>query len=526
MKRIVIFGTGGNAERVVNAGGDIYDIVAFLDNNPVRQGTHFHQRPVLAPDALPGLDYEEIVIASMWHDEIRNQLIEQHGIAPGRIRRMPKAFASQGKRYHPFEDEATRTYAARVLRHVCDFLEQRQIACYVDHGTLLGLVRDDCIMPWDDDIDLSVAQEDRLALYACAPDLLQSMPDADVLEWRAEIVYNSIDEEVALFLFVDDPAGERNAFNVGLSFFRKENGLAIEAINWAPAHFYQGGEWIETALGTYRAPDQPRAYLALHYGAWETPQIDMAFADIDNFKAPEAIARWLKWDTASPRTALHILQEAHAAPIHGARLCLPQLGHRAGMDPLRSDPQMLQQSLDQLADLLYVDIAVICGLDDALNAKAVAAVIERLRHNGMAGEVVLEWAPPAAVPEALAQLAAATAVRICPPVVARKRAPAALPVGTAPRTWGAVKQFRCPHKRTWMLWNRWLAHCPRALDIALRHGPAAAGTDLLNLDQAGAQLKPAVLQLLRQRPCFDHEHCSAAPEVWYPFTSYSPKNEV
>jgi phosphorylcholine metabolism protein LicD len=70
-------------------------------------------------------------------------------------------------------------YRKRILRQVAllklfaDLLERRGIPYWVDYGTLLGAYRNARIIPWDDDIDLSIMASDHdrvLSLNALLPD--------------------------------------------------------------------------------------------------------------------------------------------------------------------------------------------------------------------------------------------------------------------------------------------------------------------------------------------------------------------
>lgn len=73
MKRLLIWGTGSRAESALkNFPHHLYDIIAFIDNNPERHG-QFHGKPVVSPEHALHLDHDEIVIASAFHAEIVQQ---------------------------------------------------------------------------------------------------------------------------------------------------------------------------------------------------------------------------------------------------------------------------------------------------------------------------------------------------------------------------------------------------------------------------------------------------------------------
>lgn len=63
-KKILIFGVGGGAKNAAPRLGSTLDVVAFLDNDPQRQGRRFQGKPVHAPSAVNDLTWDEIHIAS------------------------------------------------------------------------------------------------------------------------------------------------------------------------------------------------------------------------------------------------------------------------------------------------------------------------------------------------------------------------------------------------------------------------------------------------------------------------------
>ena len=71
---VIIFGTGGAAESVTNVLQSYkINILCYVDNDPKKQDTFFHGKPVLAPEKItnsPNL----VLIASLWARDIAKQL--------------------------------------------------------------------------------------------------------------------------------------------------------------------------------------------------------------------------------------------------------------------------------------------------------------------------------------------------------------------------------------------------------------------------------------------------------------------
>lgn len=72
--KIVVFGTGilfeRNREKLRGM-----DIVAFLDNDPEKQGTYINNILVLSPEKIKELSYDFVFLASRYYPEMRKQLL-------------------------------------------------------------------------------------------------------------------------------------------------------------------------------------------------------------------------------------------------------------------------------------------------------------------------------------------------------------------------------------------------------------------------------------------------------------------
>ncbi len=71
-----------------------------------------------------------------------------------------------------FRVQKNREDAIRVLQILIDTLSEYNIKYYLDFGTLIGAIRDKGLIPWDDDIDISLLNEDD---YSKIPDVLKEI---------------------------------------------------------------------------------------------------------------------------------------------------------------------------------------------------------------------------------------------------------------------------------------------------------------------------------------------------------------
>ena len=65
------------------------------------------------------------------------------------------------------QNDIDRLYTLLEFSH--NFLKKHKIQYFIDSGTLLGAVRHKSIIPWDDDIDISILQKDEHKLSKIIP---------------------------------------------------------------------------------------------------------------------------------------------------------------------------------------------------------------------------------------------------------------------------------------------------------------------------------------------------------------------
>ncbi|SLM30897.1 hypothetical protein MTBBW1_2510015 [Desulfamplus magnetovallimortis] len=99
-KLIIIFGASSAGKRALNFFSKTHDILCFVDNDSQKQKNKFLNKNVISPDEIKDLNWDKIMIASIYSSEIKYQLIEMgiqeslidcvsddiiHGF-PGRVR--------------------------------------------------------------------------------------------------------------------------------------------------------------------------------------------------------------------------------------------------------------------------------------------------------------------------------------------------------------------------------------------------------------------------------------------------------
>ncbi|WP_440874443.1 LicD family protein [Thalassotalea sp. PLHSN55] len=168
--------------------------------------------------------------------------------------------------------------AHKALTKVTDFLERLNIHYIVDCGTLLGMIREDRLLPWDDDVDLSIKRSDaeflvknrwRLWLMGYRTCVRHYRND-DYAFNKGDVRLIKIQTRKWLFfkkdnvldIFIKDAVGDEYQMALG------RNPSVLQGI---PKTFLD--ETVSFLFGdkTYSIPKAYQEYLTFIYGDWRTP---------------------------------------------------------------------------------------------------------------------------------------------------------------------------------------------------------------------------------------------------------------
>ncbi len=178
--------------------------------------------------------------------------------------------------------------ALELLHDVTTVMEKHGVRYWLDFGTLLGIVRENRILPWDDDMDISIFEDDI--------ELMQTkvMPEIKKLHYRC---YTRKFPEHINF-FKQDAIRSFKVRNNRLFFLRGYVKLDIfamhkknEKLYWLelgelhslPEKLLQEFDTIEFNGKDYRIPKNYDEYLSYHYGDWRTPNENYN-SSVDNFR--------------------------------------------------------------------------------------------------------------------------------------------------------------------------------------------------------------------------------------------------
>jgi len=184
MKKIIIFGTGEFGKNIYKINKNKYNILFFCDNNNKKHNTYINNIKVISPSQLLTIQFDLILIASTYVEEIYMQLINELHIKKSLVK---KLYVNQSN--VQFYNDDKRINTEIFIKYIVNILKKNNIQYYIDHGTLLGIVRDKALIPWDKDVDISILAKDRESIVNILNDILPKYihPKCKENNWQYKI---------------------------------------------------------------------------------------------------------------------------------------------------------------------------------------------------------------------------------------------------------------------------------------------------------------------------------------------------
>jgi len=275
-EKIIIFGTGDGGKSYHN-NNDSYETIAFCDNDEKKQGELFNDIKIISPNDIKNINYDYIVIASMYVTEIKEQLITELGIESNKIIIPNKKLLK--RTFQPFQDKETLNFARKTLIELAELFEEKKINYFINFGVLLGLIRDGDILPWDDDIDLAVYEEDKNVLIEVLKEHFLIVNRTSSIKWNCFLYEANKKYPINLYLIFNNCS--INNFPIGIDFLALDFKTFINRNGNMkyPRKFFEDINYINFKEKKIRVPNNPEEYLKLLYGDWQTPKKDISFEE-------------------------------------------------------------------------------------------------------------------------------------------------------------------------------------------------------------------------------------------------------
>ena len=198
MTHIIIFGTGQHLKnRMKFLSADI-EILAFSDNKSCLWGQEFLGKQVIAPDEIPSLNFDTVIIATnKYYGEISQQLSE-FGIRPEQIYSLDIFIAQQSRGQISYYGIGTALYEADALLISTDInYNGGTLACVYAAQALQKDYKNVCIAAPAGNQKLIQEINDQGITVAIAPALLAPGPDELTLAAGAEFVLVNVYQSIA-----------------------------------------------------------------------------------------------------------------------------------------------------------------------------------------------------------------------------------------------------------------------------------------------------------------------------------------
>lgn len=169
-KKIIMFGTNKIAGMIIyylEKNG--ISVSSIIDNNKMTQGQTVFGKAVYSPEDLLSefCDIAVILIASGYQDEMIEQLENMNyveGIHILKVIDLPQLMEDYSfidrTGYKELTDTQLRDSQIRCMKKVKEICEKNGLRYFLSGGTLLGAVRHQGYIPWDDDVDVFIVLKD------------------------------------------------------------------------------------------------------------------------------------------------------------------------------------------------------------------------------------------------------------------------------------------------------------------------------------------------------------------------------
>lgn len=300
--KTILFGAGSGAANFIANYRVEREFIAILDNNSDKSGSLYEGLPVHLPTILRELEYDEIVITTQWVEEVKVQLRDKEGVAPDKIVIPQK---NQLKKPYPFENPNSLELARQVVLGLSQLGLNAGVELVVDFGTLLGIVRDGDIIPWDDDIDFAAPLGSELEIEKILRKFVQT--NVHPVHWSIRKVTRNDGVCTCLLLEFSELNETYKPFTSSVSFRENVDGRSLHLPSigmwYAPEYHFAGADSIEWRGQEILVPKDHLTYLTFQYGDWQTPVKDIQFDDyahIQSVSFEEVKAAGIKVENLKP----------------------------------------------------------------------------------------------------------------------------------------------------------------------------------------------------------------------------------
>ena len=283
--KVVIFGAGDAGCAAYELLRSEFNIVAFADNDASKYNADLRGIKVISANDIKASGAQKVLIASEYSEQIFKQLIAL------KLEQKIEVLASRYLKSIDFSQAEIREQATQVLLNLCAKLNNIDVRYYVDAGTLLGIVRDGGLIPWDDDLDIALHAADLSLFESQLPILVDELKNTfgeqySVNTYTAKAEFGAVTAgAIRSFKFMPtEPKSTMPMIDVFVKYIDGKDMdycLASRGIRMPSIHFDSFDDFVFREQHI-KLPHQHKAYLHAHYGDWQTPKPDWSLSELDN----------------------------------------------------------------------------------------------------------------------------------------------------------------------------------------------------------------------------------------------------
>ena len=168
--------------------------------------------------------------------------------------------------------------ALRILHDVTIELENASIPYWLEGGTLLGIIRENRLLPWDNDMDISMYKIDQRKLLQIMIKLFFKGYRLSIKHYRKDIGPFRKGELRMIKVRNFEPFFRKGKVMLDIFLKRKIKneyfwtvGVKSPVLKSSPAEFYEELGWTEFNGKKYMISKDYKGYLTYRYGDWKTP---------------------------------------------------------------------------------------------------------------------------------------------------------------------------------------------------------------------------------------------------------------
>ncbi len=276
MKNIIIFGAGEfgkDAYSFYQAQGNV-NIIAYSDNNTDIHNTAFFDTQIIPPSEIGNLNYDKVVIASSFDDEIHKQLLGMN------IDKEKISILNLNSIKVQLEGDKL-FLAEELMFDLANLFNKENISYHIDHGTLLGIIRDKSLMPWDIDVDFACQSKDRDIILETLEQFLSNYISnyCTANNWKCSIhnckmTLNKSEEQLPMVIKVFNESDDKisNSFFIDIELKYQYNNNLYWMVGSrklsAPQEICFPSSSIVFKDKKLQVPKDTKQYLRLLYGDW------------------------------------------------------------------------------------------------------------------------------------------------------------------------------------------------------------------------------------------------------------------